>query len=159
MQNDDIRFADWLPFVGSVWCLSLCSVAGVILHRRRSNDSVGQRRSQARKLAQSRLTAASQFEKDGKPGEALRQIRAALLGFVADTQNLVADGLTAADAGRILQKAGVSEVDLRSVTQFLETLEGAEYGGGDNASVPSSLENAEKLIDRISPVLQRRSPR
>ena len=159
MQNDDSRLADWLPFVGSVWCLSLCSVAGVIVHRRRSNDSVGQRRSQASKLAQSRLTTASQFEKDGKPGEALRQIRAALLGLVADTQNLVADGLTAADAGRILQKAGVSDVDLRSVTQLLETLEGAEYGGGDNVSVPSSLENAEKLIDRISPVLQRRSPR
>ena len=159
LQNEDVRLTDWLPIVGTVWCLSLCSVAGVILHRRRSNDSVGQRRSQARKVAQSRLASASQFEKDGQRGEALRQIRVALLGLVADTQNLVAEGLTAADVGRILQKAGISDVDQRAVTQLLETLESAEYGGGENVSVPSSLENAEKLIDRISPVLQRRSPR
>jgi hypothetical protein len=159
LQNEEARLTDWLPVVGGLWCLSLCSVAGVIVHRRRSNDSVGQRRSQARKLAQSRLATVNQFAKDGKPGEALRQIRTALLGLVADTQNLVAEGLTAADVGRILQKAGVSDVDQRAVTQLLETLEGAEYGGGENVSVPSSLENAEKLIDRISPVLQRRSPR
>ena len=159
LQNEEARLTDWLPVVGGLWCLSLCSVAGVIVHRRRSNDSVGQRRSQARKLAQSRLATVNQFAKDGKQGEALRQIRTALLGLVADTQNLVAEGLTAADVGRILQKAGVSDVDQRAVTQLLETLEGAEYGGGENVSVPSSLENAEKLIDRISPVLQRRSPR
>ena len=159
LQNEDVRLTDWLPIVGTVWCLSLCSVAGVTVHRRRSNDSVGQRRSQARKVAQSRLATASQFEKDGQSGEALRRIRVALLGLVADTQNLVAEGLTAADVGRILQKAGVSDVDQRAVTQLLETLESAEYGGGENVSVPSSLENAEKLIDRISPVLQRRSPR
>ena len=159
LQNDDVRLTDWLPVVGGLWCISLCSVAGVIIHRRRSNDSVGQRRSQARKVAQSRLTTASQFEKDGKPKEALRQIRTALLGFVADTQNLVAEGLTAADVGRTLQKAGVSDVDEREMTQLLESLESAEYGGGESVSVPSSLENAEKLIDRISPVLQRRSSR
>lgn len=159
LQNEDLRLTDWLPIVGSVWCLSLCSVAGVIVHRRRSSDSVGQRRSQARKLAQSRLITAMQFEKDGKSREGLRQIRAALLGLVADTQNLVAEGLTAADVGRILQKAGVSDADQCALTQLLETLEGAEYGGGENVSVPSSLDNAEKLIDRISPVLQRRLPR
>ena len=159
LQNDDVRLTDWLPVVGGLWCFSLCSIAGVIFQRRRSNDSVGQRRSQARKLALSRLTTASQFEKDGKPREALRQIRAALLGLVADTQNLVAEGLTAADVGRILQRASISDIDLRSVTQLLETLEGAEYGGGENVSVPWSLENAEKLINRISPVLQRRSTR
>ena len=159
LQNNNVHLTDWLPVIGGLWCLSLCSVAGVIVHRRRSNDSVGQRRSQARKMAQSRFTTANQFEKDGKPREALRQIRATLLGFVADTQNLVAEGLTAADVGHILQKAGISDVDQRAVTQLLETLEGAEYGGGESVSVPSSLENAEKLIDRISPVLQRRSPR
>ncbi|MFO0999424.1 MAG: BatD family protein [Planctomycetaceae bacterium] len=159
LQNDDLQLTDWLPIVGGFWCLSLCSVAGVIAHRRRSNDSVGQRRLQARKLAQSRLLTARQFEKDGNPGAALRQIRAAILGLVADTQNLVAEGLTAADVGRILQKAGLSVVDQAAVTQLLESLEGAEYGGGEHLSVPSSLDNADKLIDRISPVLQRRSPR
>ena len=159
LQNDDVRLTDWLPVVGGLWCISLCSVAGVIIHRRRSNDSVGQRRSQARKVAQSRLTAAGQLETDGESREALRQIRAALLGFVADTQNLVAEGLTAADVGRTLQKAGVSDVDEREMTQLLESLESAEYGGGESVSVPSSLENAEKLIDRISPALQRRSSR
>jgi hypothetical protein len=159
LKNDDVRLTDWLPVVGGLWCVSIFSVAGVIVHRRRSNDSVGQRRWQARKLAQTRLTAVSQFEKDGKSDEALRQIRTALLGFVADTQNLVAEGLTAADVGRILKNAGVSDVDQNAVTQLLEALEGAEYGGGQNVSVSSSLENAEKLIDRISPVLQRRSSR
>ena len=159
LQNNHVGLTNWLPIVGGLWCLSLCSVAGVILHRRRANDSVGQRRSQARKMAQSRLTTASQFEKDGKPREALRQIRAALMGLVADTQNLVAEGLTSADVGRILQTSGVSEVDQQSVNQLLETIEGAEYGGGDTVSIASSLEIANKLIDSINLVLQRRSLR
>ena len=157
LQNDHVDLTDWLPVVGGLWCLSLCSVAGVIVHRRRASDSVGQRRSQARKVALSRLATASQFEKDGKPREALRQIRAALLGLVADTQNQVAEGLTSADVRRILQNVGVSEVDQKTANQLLETIEGAEYGGGDSVNVTSSLEIASKLIDRISPVLQRRS--
>ena len=159
LRNDHVGLTNWLPVVGGLWCLSLCSVAGVILHRRRANDSVGQRRSQARKIAQSRLATARQFEKDGKPREALRQIRAALLGLVADTQNQVTEGLTSADVRRILQTAGIPEVDQKAVNQLLETIEGAEYGGGDTVNVPSSLEIAGQLIDSISPVLQRRSRR
>jgi hypothetical protein len=159
LQDDHVGLTEWLPVVGGLWCLSLCSVAGVILHRRRANDSIGQRRSQARKMAQSRLATASQFEKDGKSREALRQIRAALLGLVADTQNQVAEGLTSADVRRVLQSACVSEVDQMAVIQLLETIEGAEYGGGDTVDVQSSLEIASQLIDSISPVLQRRSLR
>ena len=159
LRNDHVGLKDWLPVVGGLWCLSLCSVAGVIVHRRRSNDAVGQRRSQARKMAQSRLATASQFEEDGKPREALRQIRAALVGFVADTQNQVVEGLTAADVRRILQNVGVSEADQHAANQLLETIEGNEYGGGDSVNVTSSLEIANTLIDSISPVLQRRSLR
>ena len=159
LQNDHVGLTDWLPVVGGLWCLSLCSVAGVIVHRRRSNDAVGQRRSQARKMAQSRLATASQFEEDGKPREALRQIRAALVGLVADTQNQVVEGLTAADVRRILQNVGVSEADQHAANQLLETIEGNEYGGGDSVNVTSSLEIANTLIDSISPVLQRRSLR
>ena len=159
LQDDHVGLTDWLPVVGGLWCLSLCSVAGVIVHRRRSNDAVGQRRSQARKIAQSRLATVSQFEKDGKSREALRQIRAALLGLVADTQNQVVEGLTAADVRRILKDVGVSEVDQNAANQLLETIEGTEYGGVDSVNVTSSLEIATKLIDSISPVLQRRSVR
>jgi hypothetical protein len=159
LQDDHVGLTDWLPVVGGLWCLSLCSVAGVIVHRRRSNDAVGQRRSQARKMAQSRLATVSQFEKDGKSREALRQIRAALVGVVADTQNQVVEGLTAADVRRILQDVGVSEVDQHAANQLLETIEGTEYGGVDSVNVTSSLEIATKLIDSISPVLQRRSVR
>jgi hypothetical protein len=46
-----------------------------------------------------------------------------------------------------------------AVIQLLETIEGAEYGGGDTVDVQSSLEIASQLIDSISPVLQRRSLR
>ena len=159
LQDDHVGLTEWLPVVGGLWCLSLCSVAGVIVHRRRSNDAVGQRRSQARKMALSRLATVSQFEKDGKSREALRQIRAALLGLVADTQNQVVEGLTAADVRRILQDVGVSEVDQHAANQLLETIEGTEYGGGDSVNVTSSLEIARNLIDSISPVLQRRSGR
>ena len=159
LRNDHVGLTDWLPVVGGLWCLSLCSVAGVIVHRRRANDAVGQRRSQARKMAQSRLATASQFEEDGKPREALRQIRAALVGLVADTQNQVVEGLTAADVRRILQNVGVSEADQHAANQLLETIEGNEYGGGDSVHVTSSLEIANTLIDSISPVLQRRSLR
>ncbi len=159
LQNDDVRLKDWFPVVGGLWCLSLGSVAGIILHRRRSNDSVGQRRSQARKVAQSRLITASQSGNDGNPREALRHIRAALLGLVADTQDQFTEGLTAADVRRILQNVGVPEVDQKAANQLLETIEGAEYGGGDTVDVTSSLEIARKVIDSISPVLQRRSLR
>ena len=159
LQDDHVSLTDWLPVVGGLWCLSLCSVAGVIVQRRRSNDAVGQRRSQARKMALSRLATVSQFEKDGKSREAMRQIRAALVGLVADTQNQVVEGLTAADVRRILQDVDVSEVDQHAANQLLETIEGTEYGGGDSVNVMSSLEIATKLIDSISPVLHRRSVR
>lgn len=159
LKNDHVDLTDLFPVVGGLWCLSLCSVAGIIVYRRRSNDLVGQRRSQARRTAQSRLATASQFKKDGKPREAMRQIRAALLGLVADIQNQVAEGLTAADVRRILQSADVADADQHAVSRLLESIEGAEYGGGDNVNVESSLEIASNLIDRISPVLLRRSPR
>jgi len=89
------------------------------------------------------------------PKQSLRNVRAAILGLVADTQNRIADGLTAADVFSAMETANVPIQDQESLRTLLDTIESAEYGAAGE-SLPSELiPEAAKLVSRIGPLLQR----
>ena len=95
------------------------------------------------------------MQSTGQTRDALRQIRAAIAGLIADMNNLLADGLTTADIIRILQEAGVPEADSMATQKLLTAMEDAEYGGGTAAGQAATLDQAGALIARISPILER----
>lgn len=104
--------------------------------RLRTNQAL-RRRSQALAGARRRLSAASTG-----PGE----IRAALLGYIADCCNVPAGGLTRADALRLSLDHGAGAESVARLDALLEQLEYAEFGGG--AAVADASE-ARALIDEL----------
>lgn len=155
VRDERISLSGWLTAVGGFWFVSLGSVAIVTLYRRRSTDTVGQRRSNARRTALSKLTAATQMQTHGQTKESMRQILAAFVGLVADLNNRVAEGLTAADVERALVDGEVPAADRTAIVELLELIEGAEYGGFDSINVEDSIRLATSLIARVSPLLER----
>ncbi len=73
--------------------------------------------------ALARLAEANHLLTEQKPQEALRRIRAAFVGLVADTRNQVTEGLTPSDVDHALVEASVSEIDRSSVQSLLESIE------------------------------------
>jgi len=159
LRDERVSLKQWLTAAGGFWLLAGCVMAGITLQRRKSTDVAGQRRSQARKTALAKLTTAKQMQTRQQPKEALRQIRSAVIGLVADLQNRLADGLTTSDVGQALRTGSVPETDLDATLRLMESLEGAEYGAGNAIDVDEAIRTAGSLIDRISPFLERSAGR
>ncbi len=155
LRDERVDFNGWFTTVAGVWCIAGCAVAGVNVYRRKSTDTVGKRRSQARRSALLKLSEASQLVTDGQSKEVLRKIRSAFIGLVADLKNCVAEGMTTADVEKALTDASVSESDRTATIRLLESIEGAEYGAGDSIDVAASVTSATSLIEQISPLLER----
>ncbi len=155
LKDERVNLRWWMATVVGVWCVAGCVIAGVILGRRKSIDSVGKRRSKARREALTRLAEANVLLTEQQPKEALRRIRAAFVGLVADTRNQVTEGLTSSDVDRALVQASVSEIDRSSVQNLLESIENAEYGAGAKIDVAESLRTARSLVEKIGPLLER----
>ena len=153
--DERINVRSWLLTAGGCWCVAGGVIAVVTGQRRRSGDSAGLRRQRARQNAALKLQEAKQMQSTGQTRDALKQIRAAIAGLVADMNNLLADGLTTADIIRILQEAGVPEADSMATQQLLTAMEDAEYGGGTAAGQAATPDQAGALIARISPILER----
>ena len=85
----------------------------------------------------------------------MRTCRGSLLGLIADLRNLVAEGLTAADADLVLEKSAVSLEERREIRRILEAMESAEYGSGDLGETVEIL----NAVDRLLPSLARRLER
>ncbi len=155
LRDERINITGWISTVFGFWCLTGCVMFGVSRHRHRSSDVVGQRRSQARRLALSRLNDASRSQTAGQSKEALRIVRTAIVGLVADVKNSVGEGLTTADVDQALSEALIPETDRTSVVQLLRSIEDAEYGGGNSLEAASAIQSATLLVERIGPVLER----
>jgi hypothetical protein len=154
-RDERIQLKYWLAAVAGVWCLNGIVIAGVSLQRRKSVNVAGTRKSQARRSALTRLNAAKQLQDQGQTKDALRQIRTAFAGLVADIHNRVADGLTTADIFRALQEAAVPEAIQVDTRRLLESIEGAEYGGSNAISADAAINSAITLMESIAPLLER----
>ncbi len=155
LRDERLSLIAWSEAVLAIWAMAGLLMLIVPLYGRKSSDFVWQRRQQARRSAQRKLTEARTSLAEGRSDEALGQARSAIIGLVADTQNRIAEGLTTVDVAQILSTAAVPVEDRSDVLQLLESIESAEYGGGRSADPAAAIETATTLIARISPLLER----
>jgi hypothetical protein len=137
------------------WLAAGFLMAVVSAHRRKSGDRVWQRRRFARRTAERRLAEARKDLSEGRAREALRAVRSAVVGLVADMRNIVAEGLTASEADAALAQTSVSTDERAAVLRLLEAIESAEYGSGVGAEAPALIERAAALIPSLSRQLAR----
>jgi hypothetical protein len=140
-----------------LWCAAGCLIAFVTSHRRKSGDVVWQRRRHARRTADRRLAEARTAVAAGESKVALRAIRSALVGLIADMQNIVAEGLTASEADAALAGTAVPADERAGVRRLLEAIESAEYGSGGVSETSAIIETAERLLPSLARHLQRGS--
>ena len=141
----------------AIWCAVGCLFAGVTSYRRRSGDLVRQRKQQARGAANRRLADARQALAAGHVPEALRIVRSAVVGFIADKLNIVAEGLTASEADASLAETTVPAEDRGAIFRLLESIESAEYGSGATRDVSAMVDTAGELLPRLGRYLDRGS--
>jgi hypothetical protein len=133
-----------------LWCGVGLLMAVVTTHRRKSGDLVWQRKQQARRKADRKLAEARSTLAAGNSAAALRAVRSAVIGLIADMQNFVAEGLTAAEADSVLAGTAVPAQERADVLQLLQTIESAEYGSAAASEIPALLTNADSLIPRLN---------
>lgn len=159
LRNERLDLMNGLKWVAALWMGTGIAIASLVIFRRQSSDVPRQRRVTARRTAQSRLTAAKSLLNQGKQNESLREVRAAILGLVADTGNRIADGLTTADVNDAIQAAAVPNEHQQRLRRLLERIESAEYGASDATDSTHLVNDASELVDRVSPFLVRRFTR
>ena len=119
-----------------------CLIAVVSAHRRKSGDLVWQRKRHARRTAERKLAEARKVLAAGRSRDALRAVRSALVGLIADMRNIVAEGLTASEADAALAQTAVPADERAEVLRLLEAIESAEYGSGIASEAPAMIETA-----------------
>ena len=140
-----------------LWCGVGCLFAFVAAHRRRSGDLAWQRKRHARRATERKLAEARKVLAAGQSKDALRAVRSALVGFIADMRNIVAEGLTATETDAILARTAVTAEERAEVLRLLEAIESAEYGAGMSSEAPAFIERAEAIIPSLARHLQRGS--
>jgi hypothetical protein len=138
-----------------LWCGVGCLIAAVSAHRRKSADLVWQRKRQARRTAQRRLADAREAHAAGRSRDALRGVRSALVGLIADMRNIVAEGLTASEADSSLAQTAVPAALRAELLRLLEAIESAEYGSGIASEAPAMIAAAEGLVRSLAQHLER----
>jgi hypothetical protein len=78
-----------------------------------------------------------------------------LLGLIADMRNIVAEGLTAAEADATLTQTAVPSVQRAELMRLLEAIESAEYGSGAPTEARAMIAAAEGLIPSLARHLER----
>jgi BatD DUF11 like domain len=138
-----------------VWGGVGCLIAFVSIRRRKSGDVLWQRKRHAHRAASGKLAEARKLLGAGQSMDALRAIRSALFGLIADMRNIVAEGLTASEAEAILARTSISARERSEVIRLLEAIESAEYGSGSATDAGALLEEAEKLVPSLARNLER----
>jgi hypothetical protein len=138
-----------------LWCGVGCLIGIVSTYRRKSGDRVWQRKRQARRVALRKLAEARKDLTEGRSRDALRAIRSALVGLIADMRNVVAEGLTASEVDAALARTSVPAGDRAEVSRLLEAIESAEYGSGMASEASTMMAAAEGLIARLARHLER----
>jgi hypothetical protein len=155
VYDQRVNIVGWSIAGTCAWLLAGGLMAAMTIYRRKSSDAAWRRRQQARRVAQKELGTARQKLVMGNPNESLLHVRAALLGFVADTQNLVTSGLTTSEIASALSAVSVPPEDRDAAVRLLESIESTAYGGGQTADAAGAIETAERLITKIAPRLER----
>ncbi len=157
LNDQRVDVVELAGVTAGVWCGVGCLIAVVCAHRRKSGDVVWQRKRRARRTAERKLAEARKALAAGRSMDALRAIRAALVGLIADMRNIVAEGLTASEADATLARTVVPAVERAEVLRLLDAIESAEYGSATAPEAPAMIAAAEGLIPRLARHLERGS--
>jgi len=155
LRDERADLMSGLSWVGGLWLLSGLAIVTLVSFRKKSSDVDRLRRVLARRTAHSKLATASSSFSKGKQKEALREVRAAILGLVADTGDRIADGLTIRDLSMAMSACEVPQEDCVRLEALLERIESAEYGASDASDTTSMIKEASDLVSRVSPFLER----
>jgi hypothetical protein len=135
----------------------VCLFAVVSAHRRKSGDLAWQRKRHARREANRRLADARDLLAEGRSMDALRAVRSALGGLIADMRNIIAEGLTASEVETALAQTSIPDVERAEVLRLLAAIESAEYGSGITSDTSAMIERARGLIPSLARHLERGS--
>jgi hypothetical protein len=155
VRDERVSVVALAEVTAGAWCGVGFLIAFVSAHRRKSGDVLWQRKRQARRAARSKLGEARKLIAEGQSKEALRAIRSALVGLIADMRNIVAEGLTASEADAALARTPIPAAKRADVLRMLEAIESAEYGSGFATDAGTVLEEAEKLVPSLARDLER----
>ena len=91
------------------------------------------------------------------PKEAIRLVRLAILGLVADSQGRSSDGMTKADVQNAFDRSSASFEDRNEWMRLLDDIDSMEYGAGagPGSSTLDYVERAAELVKRVAPLLSR----
>jgi hypothetical protein len=157
LNDERVNVVALAAVTASLWCGVGCLIAVVSAHRRKSGDLAWQRKRRARRTAERKLAEAGKVLAQGQSMDAMRAIRSALVGLIADMRNIVAEGLTASEVDATLAGTSVPADDRADVLRLLEAIESAEYGSGIASEVRAIFDTAEGLIPRLARHLERGS--
>jgi len=150
LRDQNVNVIALLETAAGLWC-GVGLLMGIVTSRRRkSGDVVWQRKQSARRNAERKLAEARAALAAGNSSEALRAMRSAIVGLIADTRNLVAEGMTSAEADNVLSQTNLPADDRAGVLRLLETIESAEYGSASASEIPAMLAYAESLVASLA---------
>ncbi len=154
LRDERVDLGLWGKLAAGIWVMVGSLIALVTIYRRKSSDALWQRRQQAKRTAIRKIAEAREAFQRGDSKEAMRNVRASILGLVADTRGHVVEGLTTSEVDQVLSETAVTFEDRKAISQLLQSIEAAEYAG--NAADPSTaIATAASLVARIAPVLER----
>jgi hypothetical protein len=157
LHDERVNIVALAGATAGLWCGLGCLFAFVSASRRKSGDVVWQRKRRARRTAGGKLAQAREALAQGRSRDALRAIRSALVGLIADMQNMVGEGLTASEADAVLARTPIAAAERAQVSRLLEAIESAEYGSGIASEVSGMIDSAEGLIKSLARHLERGS--
>ena len=155
LRDERVNIVALSELTAGLWCAVACLIAVVSAHRRKSRDVIWQRRRHARRIAGRKLAEARKVLAAGRSMDALRIVRSAVVGLIADMRNIVAEGLTSTETDATLAQTALPAVERAEVLRMLEAIERAEYGSGAASEAPAMIETAERLIRSIARHLER----
>ena len=157
LRDQNVNVLALAEATAGAWCAVACLFVVVNSYRRKSTDVSWQRRRFARRTAERKLAEARKDLAEGRSRDALRAVRSALVGLIADMRNIVAEGLTASEADAALAQTSVSTDERAAVLRLLEAIESAEYGSGMGSEAPAMIDAAARLVPSLARHLERGS--
>jgi hypothetical protein len=157
LNDERVNIVALAAVTAGLWCGVGCLIAVVTTHRRKSGDLAWQRKRRARRTAERILAEAGKVLAQGQSMDAMRAIRSALVGLIADMRNIVAEGLTASEVDATLAGTSVPADDRAEVLRLLDAIESAEYGSGIASEVRAMIDTAEGLMPKLARQLERGS--
>lgn len=158
LVRDDLpRWQGPIGVVFTVWSLSAAGIVAIFLGRRKDRSPAMEKKNRAKQNAMTVLQKA-RLQSDN-PKEAIRLVRLAVLGFVADSQGRSSDGMTKADVQNALERSSASADDRGEWMRLLDDIDSMEYGAGagPGAATLDYVERAAELVNRTGPLLTKTS--